>query len=142
MTSFVWRTGSVLDPNERQLLGPHAVLGPRIAITVVLLLGLLYFALIIATLRRYGEPPARAREGDAEAQTAPRGRTAERTPSRRTRQRGKAVTKTDADGRAVEKAVDSVAVAAGQPERLALPSTGTDGDLGKHVETIQPSSVL
>ncbi|KAJ7911121.1 hypothetical protein B0H13DRAFT_587241 [Mycena leptocephala] len=133
MTSFVWRTGSVLDPNERQLLGPHAVLGPRIAITVVLLLGLLYFALIIATLRRYGEPPARAREGDAEAQTAPRGRTAERAPSRRTRQRGKAVTKTDADGRAVEKAVDSVAVAASQPERLALPRTGTDGDLGKHL---------
>ncbi|KAJ7476957.1 hypothetical protein B0H11DRAFT_2194740 [Mycena galericulata] len=90
ITSFVWRTGSVLDPDERQSLGRHAVLGPRIAITVVLLLGLLYFALIIATLARYGRSPvpARMRRGDdAEAQTAPRGRPVERTPSGRRRPR-------------------------------------------------------
>ncbi|KAJ7165582.1 hypothetical protein C8R43DRAFT_832680, partial [Mycena crocata] len=81
IASFVWRTGSVLDPEERQSLGRHAVLGPRIAITVVLVLGLLYFALIITTLRRYGLPVVRVREGDLEA----RGRTTERVPSGRDR---------------------------------------------------------
>ncbi|KAJ7499701.1 hypothetical protein FB451DRAFT_43488 [Mycena latifolia] len=85
IVSFVWRTGSVVDPAERESLGRHAVLGTRIAITVVLLLGLLYFGLIIVTLRRYGEPTALcARESDTEAQ---RGRTVERTPSGRLRPR-------------------------------------------------------
>ncbi|KAJ6544246.1 hypothetical protein B0H19DRAFT_1170064 [Mycena capillaripes] len=133
ITSFVWRTGSVLDPDERQLLGPHAVLGPRIAITVVLLLGLLYFGLIIATLRRYGEPPVRARESDVEAQTGPRGRTVERTPSRSKRLSGgeAAESRIDADN------VDSVPVVATQPERRALQRGGTDADLGKNLETVQ-----
>ncbi|KAJ7226624.1 hypothetical protein B0H12DRAFT_1001506, partial [Mycena haematopus] len=81
---FVWRTGSVLDPDEPQALGSQAILGPRIAITAVLLLGLLYFALIIVTLRRYGEPPRpRAKEGDVEVQIGPRGRPVERTRSGR-----------------------------------------------------------
>jgi hypothetical protein len=106
ITSFVWRTGSVLDPNERQSLGQHAVLGPRIAITVLLFLGLLYFGLIIATLRRYGEPSACARRpgGDAEAQTETqprRGRTLDRTPSGRGTKGGTAGGSTGED---IEKA--------------------------------------
>ncbi|KAF7331048.1 hypothetical protein MVEN_02445100 [Mycena venus] len=116
--SFVWRTGSVLDPNEPQLLGPEAILGPRIAITVVLLLGLLYFALIIATLRRYGEPPARARDSDAEAQTGPRGRTVERMSSgRKQRSRRSRIVgnRRDVDA-GVEKGVDFPTVADDQPQ--------------------------
>ncbi|KAF8173814.1 hypothetical protein K438DRAFT_1771979 [Mycena galopus ATCC 62051] len=124
--SFVWRTGSVLDPDEHQLLGPQAILGPRIAITVVLLLGLLYFALIIVTLRRYGEPPARARESDVEAQTRPRGRPVERNLSGRRRERNVVADRTEAAG--VEKGTtDSSAVADGQSSSPALPFAGING---------------
>lgn len=127
--SFVWRTGSVLDPEERQSLGPQAILGPRVAITVVLLLGLLYFALIIVTLRRYGEPPAR----NVEAQTGPRGRTAERTPSgRKMRSTGRR-DRTDAG---VEKDADSAVVADGQPPSPALPSSGMDGFRKKSMDPV------
>ncbi|KAJ7123195.1 hypothetical protein C8R44DRAFT_671086 [Mycena epipterygia] len=135
ITSFVWRTGSVLDPDERQALGRHAVLLPRIAVTVVLLLGLLYFGLIIATLRRYGQPtaPVRTREGDAEAQTQPRGRTTERTPSGRKRS-GRADLAPDRTDENVDVEPGADAVAAGtptQPDRLGLASAGTDVDLEK-----------
>ncbi|KAJ8455733.1 hypothetical protein ONZ45_g18871 [Pleurotus djamor] len=52
--SFVWRTGSTLDPHERDPMTPRAILGPRIAITAILVLGLLYFVLIIQSLKSYG----------------------------------------------------------------------------------------
>lgn len=52
--SFVWRTGAVDDPDERSPLGRHAILGPRIAITAVFVLGMIYFALIVRTLKSYG----------------------------------------------------------------------------------------
>jgi hypothetical protein len=57
----VWRTGSVSDPSDRPPLGDRAALGPRIAITCVLLLGLGYMAMIIATLKKYGTQPGFAR---------------------------------------------------------------------------------
>lgn len=52
--SFVWRTGSELDPAERPPLSTRASLGPRIAITGVFGIGMIYFALIVKTLRSYG----------------------------------------------------------------------------------------
>ena len=54
--TFVWRTGSVLDPPKRDPLGASAALGPRIAITGVLVLGLMYLGMIIRTpsLRNHG----------------------------------------------------------------------------------------
>ncbi|KAF7433643.1 hypothetical protein PC9H_005604 [Pleurotus ostreatus] len=52
--SFVWRTGSTLDPHERDPMTPRQILGPRIAITAILVLGLIYFVLIINTLKSYG----------------------------------------------------------------------------------------
>jgi len=52
--SFVWRTGSVSDPDNRPPLGARAALGPRIAITSVLFLGLVYLAMIVRTLKKYG----------------------------------------------------------------------------------------
>ncbi|KAF7354665.1 hypothetical protein MSAN_01380200 [Mycena sanguinolenta] len=125
--SFVWRTGSVLDPDEAQLLGPQAILGPRIAITAVLLLGLLYFALIIVTLRRYGQPPGlRTVEGDVEAQTGPRGRPVERTRAGRMR-RNTVRTVAAAQPDAVEKGADSLAVADGQPPSTVFPIAGPPG---------------
>ena len=54
--SFVWRNGSVSDPTDRPPLSDRAALGPRIAITCVLLLGLGYMAMIISTLKKYGQP--------------------------------------------------------------------------------------
>jgi hypothetical protein len=59
--SFVWRTGSVSDPSDRPPLGDRAALGPRLAITCVLLLGLGYMAMIIMTLKKYGSQPGSAR---------------------------------------------------------------------------------
>ena len=59
--SFVWRTGSVSDPSDRPPLGDQAALGLRIAITCVLLLGLVYMALIITTLKKYGILPGPTR---------------------------------------------------------------------------------
>ena len=60
--SFVWRTGSVSDPSDRPPLGDRAALGPRIAITFVLFLGLGYMAMIIATLKKYdGSQPGTTR---------------------------------------------------------------------------------
>ncbi|KAJ7165891.1 hypothetical protein C8R46DRAFT_1096498 [Mycena filopes] len=142
ITSFVWSTGSVLDPDERQSLGRHAVLGPRIAITVVLFLGLLYFALIISTLRRYGESPqaVRARESDVEAQTTgQRGRTTERTlPAGRKRVNVNTGTGNTADGSRVEPAdVEKVR----SVERIALPGAGAPANSDRPEETIQSSSV-
>jgi hypothetical protein len=52
--SFVWRTGSVLDPVDSPPLPQNAALGTRIAITGVFGLGMVYFALIVKTLKRYG----------------------------------------------------------------------------------------
>ena len=42
-------------------LGDRAALGPRIAITCVLLLGLGYMAMIIMTLKKYGSQPGSTR---------------------------------------------------------------------------------
>ncbi|KAM6489341.1 hypothetical protein JOM56_015242 [Amanita muscaria] len=51
--SFVWRTGSVNDPSQPPPLSFTVVLIPRIVISSVFLLGLLYFILIVWTLHRY-----------------------------------------------------------------------------------------
>ena len=55
--SFVWRTGSESDPEERPPLPDRAALGPRIAITAVFALGMIYLVMIIRTLKRYGGGP-------------------------------------------------------------------------------------
>jgi hypothetical protein len=111
--SFVWRTGSTNDPSDppgRVPLSPHAALGARITITALFSLGLLYFAMIVHTLRRYGSavgkrergreigletrmngpsgnavPAGRANEWDAEMER--RGRERERNGSRNERKR-------------------------------------------------------
>ncbi|KAL0063491.1 hypothetical protein AAF712_009585 [Marasmius tenuissimus] len=62
--SFVWRTGAVDDPDEFEGLSPRAILGPRIAITAVFLLGLVYFFAILRTLQSYGQgEPLERRKG-------------------------------------------------------------------------------
>ncbi|KAG5350783.1 hypothetical protein C0989_009292 [Termitomyces sp. Mn162] len=52
--SFVWRTDSVNDPTDRPPLGNRGALGTRLAITGVFILGMIYFILIVRTLRSYG----------------------------------------------------------------------------------------
>ena len=52
--TFVWRTGSVLDPPDRDPLGARAALGSRITITGVFVLSLVYLGTIVRTLRNYG----------------------------------------------------------------------------------------
>ncbi|KAF9467779.1 hypothetical protein BDZ94DRAFT_1155478, partial [Collybia nuda] len=51
--SFVWRTGTA-NANTSPTISQRAALGPRIAISAVLGLGVLYFLLILNTFRRYG----------------------------------------------------------------------------------------
>lgn len=54
--AFVWRTGAREDPDDdsqERELPKSQMLGPRIAITAVLVLGLIYFALVITTFSRY-----------------------------------------------------------------------------------------
>jgi len=60
--SFVWRSGSSSDSTNPVPLSPTAVLGPRIAVTFLFLLGLVYFMMIVKTLHNYG----RTHDTDAE----------------------------------------------------------------------------
>ncbi|KAG6894776.1 hypothetical protein C0992_004732 [Termitomyces sp. T32_za158] len=52
--SFVWRTGSVSDPDDRPALSERGALGARLAVTGVFMLGMIYFVLIVRTLKSYG----------------------------------------------------------------------------------------
>ncbi|KAF8905728.1 hypothetical protein CPB84DRAFT_562685 [Gymnopilus junonius] len=52
--SFVWRTGSVLDPANPSPLGPRLALALRILITSAFALGMIYLCMIIKTLKKYG----------------------------------------------------------------------------------------
>ncbi|KAI5823385.1 hypothetical protein K523DRAFT_255273 [Schizophyllum commune Tattone D] len=65
--SFVWRTGAVNDPEERDPLPIHIALVPRVIITAVFGLGMVYFILIVNSLRSYGSRAARRK-----AQRSPR----------------------------------------------------------------------
>ena len=51
--SFVWLTGSGNNPSSRAPLSATAALGPRVAVTGVLVLGLVFMAMIVKTLMRY-----------------------------------------------------------------------------------------
>ena len=51
--SFVWLTGSGKDPPLRPPLSATAVLGSRVAVTGVLVLGLVFLVMIVKTLMRY-----------------------------------------------------------------------------------------
>ena len=57
--SFVWRTGARGDSHPPLPRG--AEYGPRVGITCQLLLGLVYFALVIQTFRSYGGSARKAR---------------------------------------------------------------------------------
>ncbi|RDB20239.1 hypothetical protein Hypma_012623 [Hypsizygus marmoreus] len=110
--SFVWRTGSELDPEERPPLSAHAALGPRIAVTGVFGLGMVFFAMIVRTLRSYGmhnvgvQPRAGLRARDIDAAMERRGRERQRSTSGSTRRREEAAPERKARGVAVE--VDEV----------------------------------
>ncbi|KAG6867676.1 hypothetical protein C0993_012484 [Termitomyces sp. T159_Od127] len=51
--TFVWRTGTTSDAVLQ--LTPLAALGPRIVITLALVLGLIYLCLVIIEFRHYGK---------------------------------------------------------------------------------------
>ncbi|KAF8964518.1 hypothetical protein BDZ97DRAFT_1815490 [Flammula alnicola] len=57
--SFVWRTGTIDDANRGPMTTSQA-LAPRITITIILCLGVVYFVLITNTLKRYGDMMDRA----------------------------------------------------------------------------------
>lgn len=55
--SYVWRSGSTNDPTggEWPRLTPTQSLGPRLLVTAIVALGLVYFALIVKTFTKYGK---------------------------------------------------------------------------------------
>lgn len=57
--AFVWRTGTIDDVNHTPITS-HDALVPRVVVTVVLSLGLVYLILIAGTFRRYGTAMDRA----------------------------------------------------------------------------------
>jgi hypothetical protein len=57
--SLVWRTGSTDDPKNWTLTRSQALF-PRATVTAALGLGVIYFVLIMNTLRRYGHVMDRA----------------------------------------------------------------------------------
>ncbi|KAI6043456.1 hypothetical protein EDC04DRAFT_2562735 [Pisolithus marmoratus] len=52
--AFVWRSGSTTDPSTPSSLSPNAAIGPRVLISVLLFLGIVYFGAIVKTLQGYG----------------------------------------------------------------------------------------
>ncbi|KAH7916659.1 hypothetical protein BJ138DRAFT_1108451 [Hygrophoropsis aurantiaca] len=115
--SFVWRSGSSQDPPNPAPLPPKAALGPRIAITFLFVLGLLYFALIVKTLHNYGRTRNEDRQilndntgqsgRNTERHTDPeredRGRERERGRTGRGGERGRDRVRNDARGRAGDR---------------------------------------
>ena len=57
--AFVWRTGTIEDTSHT-LITSHDALAPRIIVTLVFSLGLVYLVLIRSTLQRYGTVMDRA----------------------------------------------------------------------------------
>ena len=57
--AFVWRTGTIEDANQTPITS-HDALAPRIIVTLVFSLGLVYFILIRNTFKRYGTAMDRA----------------------------------------------------------------------------------
>lgn len=52
--AFVWRYGSSADPASPPLLSPTAAIGPRVAVSALFFVGLLYLAAMVKTLHSYG----------------------------------------------------------------------------------------
>jgi len=54
--SYVWRSGATNDPENGgwPRLTPTQALGPRLAVTALVVLGLLNFLMILKTFRKYG----------------------------------------------------------------------------------------
>ncbi|KAI6013285.1 hypothetical protein EDC04DRAFT_714789 [Pisolithus marmoratus] len=52
--AFVWRSGSTTDPSIPSSLNPEAAIGPRVFVSVILFLGILYLGAIVKTLQGYG----------------------------------------------------------------------------------------
>ncbi|KAJ7173467.1 hypothetical protein C8R46DRAFT_892782 [Mycena filopes] len=53
--SFIWLSGSSQDQVDFSV-SPRVLLGLRIALTLVFVLGIIYFVLIVRTFHRYGDP--------------------------------------------------------------------------------------
>jgi hypothetical protein len=91
--SYVWRTGATNDPANSvwPRLTPQQSLGPRLAITSIVALGLVYFALIVLTFARYASPGprydvigmSRKRPSEGAEVNAERGRASQRGHDRK-----------------------------------------------------------
>jgi len=75
--SYVWRAGATNDPESGgwPRLTPAQALGPRLAITAFVVLGLVNFLMILRTFKKYGKNDASSIELSGSHQTPERDRT-------------------------------------------------------------------
>ncbi|KIJ58850.1 hypothetical protein HYDPIDRAFT_101875, partial [Hydnomerulius pinastri MD-312] len=116
--SFVWRSGSTTDPASPAPLGPSAELGPRIAVSSLFLLGLIYFGAIVKTLHNYGR---REQERERDRDREERGRETMRSSRGRERTRRAERGRNEPSDR--ERATDQTGLSA----VMGLGLTGLDG---------------
>jgi hypothetical protein len=159
--SFVWRSGSTSDSSNPAPLSPTAVLGPRIAITSLFLLGLVYFVMIVKTLQNYGRThdtddemrmlsgadsdpnPRSSTEGERGRERDDRGR----RPAHHTRSRGRQRAKGGRPGgdRPSEGGVLSAVTGLGLTNLDGIPSSSSprsSGEVSREKEKAVGSSVI
>ncbi|KAF9236913.1 hypothetical protein BU15DRAFT_8900, partial [Melanogaster broomeanus] len=90
--SFVWRSGATTDSTSPAPLSPSTEIGPRLAVTALFVLGLVYFGAIVKTLHTYGRVRGVRRDGgggargvETEVRQRGREREGETTPGTRGR---------------------------------------------------------
>ena len=131
--SFLWRTGTA---ETRAPLSARAVLGPRIGITCQVVLGFVYFVLVLRTFRNYSEVGRKARvvqrlaDEQIELETTrpewTRGRDNVRTTWRAPPPRAEEDTTTREGGRGRTRASDGVVEEKARPSGNELGLSGMD----------------
>ena len=131
--SFLWRTGTAETHGP---LSARAVLGPRIAITCQVVLGFVYFVLVLRTFRNYSEVGRKARvvqrlaDEQIELETTrpewARGRDNVRATRRAAPPRGEESTTQGEGGRGRSRASDGVVEEKARPPGNELGLSGMD----------------
>ena len=141
--SFVWRSGDTSDSLSPAPLSTTAIVGPRVAVTSLFLLGLVYFTMIVKTLQNYGstrdedgemrllEPDEAPQtlssaevEREHEREREDQGRRALHRPRGRPRVKGEARARYDAD-RPSEGGVLSAVTGLGLTNLDGIPTSST-----------------
>ncbi|KAG6854026.1 hypothetical protein C0991_011231 [Blastosporella zonata] len=142
--SFVWRTGSVNDPQDRPPLSSQGALATRLTVTSVFALGMVYFILIVRTLRSYGmhanSKAWRRREagGTEQTQLPPRNNDAAMERRGRERQRGASGSRRRQETPGLERGLGGEAFKDGKKDKGGLRSILGLGIMGLSARENEP----